>query len=140
MEPRCRGRGVATHLLRCCWNDGKNLAIGLVSSHPHAVLALERATDSIVETHLTSAWAEVLLKASGVPYLRDFVVGPKDRPPWIAQGGFFADHREVNTYRKSIDKWQLGELQEGEEFVGVIIMGASSPRQRHSAPVRGSGA
>ncbi|EFJ38393.1 hypothetical protein SELMODRAFT_437314 [Selaginella moellendorffii] len=73
-------------------------AVGLITSHPFAVRSLERATGKRVSP--------------------DMVVVPADG---FVDTQFFADHSEVLDLLAKMPDWSLGALEEGKEFVAVVL-------------------
>jgi GNAT superfamily N-acetyltransferase len=113
-----RSRGWARRLLSACFT--RDVAfVCLVSSHPHAVNALQRATGRICTQQIAQTHASGIVAASGVPYLQGnplLLTGHR----CVIQNGFFVDHAYVDEQLSSLGgTWQLGPLGEGEEFIAI---------------------
>jgi isopentenyldiphosphate isomerase len=129
-----RGRRVATALLlRLCARD--LVAFGLLSSHPHAVRALEHAAARRVDVSRVAAAAAALQAAARVPYFRKAdidVAGGR----CVVRSGFFVDHAGVDAvladYARAGRPFELGPLGEGEEFLAAVVF-ADAPAPRTAA-------
>ena len=143
-----RERGLAVGLLNEIRQDGDDV-YGLMSSHPAACLAVAKAFGSqsnITKTAhsvLTSVgsintiridfikeWAESIMKASPINYVRDAklkgrLFAPDDTSGLVSSvdSGFFVDHEEpleaLAWVRESLN-WPLGELLDGYEFLVLL--------------------
>jgi hypothetical protein len=120
-----RGRRVAsTMLLQLCARDV--VAVGLLSSHPHAVRALEHAAARRCSREGVAAAAAALAVAAQVPYFRAGDVDVEGGR-CVARTGFFVDHAEVNAILASYAAaaggraFELGPLGEGEEFIAAVF-------------------
>lgn len=40
----------------------------------------------------------------------------------VVNTGFYVSHEEVDSIMTSIDDWSLGYLDEGEEFIGILLL------------------
>jgi hypothetical protein len=116
-----RQRHVATTLIKRAFDRENDVAAGIVTSHPYAVRAFERATGHLVVPNTVSiSDVDNLLSASQVPYLQQ-------RRAYIWSGqctletGFYADHTEVNRLLSEASDWHLGNLKEGEEFLAIVF-------------------
>ena len=121
-----RRRHVASKLLAIAINDAPKLRVaGLASSHPAAVLALERVMKSRCIPALCSALAPGVLACCGVPYLSsaNHASLSNGKPVSIINTRFFVDHGEVDSIRESITGWKLGKLNDGEEFFVLLFTG-----------------
>ena len=130
-----RSRGVASSLCRHAWDINADFACGLVTSHPHAVRALERATRRVCDTEAIMAHGDGLAAASGIPYLKDLKVSVGCK----INTSFFVDHTEVNILIEEkirAGQWDLGRLQDGEEFFAFTFASSlSRHRSEESAAV-----
>jgi GNAT superfamily N-acetyltransferase len=113
-----RSKGIATELFAKVWTKD-NIAWGLVTSHPHAVRALERATGKVCVPQIMSKHAETLMKASEIPYIQNCKVTITGTQS-IIHSNFFVDHKEVNEFLKNEENWRLGALEEGDEFFALV--------------------
>jgi GNAT superfamily N-acetyltransferase len=109
-----RSKGIATEMLAKVWTKD-NVAWGLVSSHPHTVRALERATQRICVPQIINKHAELLMKASEIPYIQGckFTITESQS---VMHTNYFTDHTEVNDYLCKEKTWGLGKLEDGDEF------------------------
>lgn len=124
-----RNKGIASTLCRMAWNIQTEFACGLVTSHPHAVRALERATQKRCDPALIQPHAESLIGACGIPYLAGCRL-PRPEESCAVNTGFFVDHTEVNLLLANTRGWRLGSLQDGEEFFAVTFAASSSRRSK----------
>jgi GNAT superfamily N-acetyltransferase len=123
VESTYRNRGIGAHLISTAL-DSRDVCVGLVTSHPYAVRALEKACRRAVSIEFAAFYGQYILDSSGVTYLGG-------RTAVVADGcckintGFFVDHTEVNTIlagliEKPISGWCLGTIEDGEEFLAVV--------------------
>lgn len=128
VHSECRNRGVARTLLAAAYRTG-DAAVGLISSHPHAVRALERATNRKATRKTAKALATTLMTASAVPYLQGH--SPCfDNGRCVVRNNFFVDHGYVNEELLRLQQgqqWRLGPLEEGEEFLAIINLQDPAP-------------
>ncbi|KAG5178017.1 hypothetical protein JKP88DRAFT_270620 [Tribonema minus] len=120
-----RGRGIGKRLCRMAWAVDRYYACGLVTSHPHAVRALEAATERACDRSLAISSAQALISHSGIPYVSQALVhfeGGK----CLIDTQFFVDHSEVEAVLSGITHWRLGPLEEGKEFFAFTF--AQSPK------------
>ncbi|CAF3644136.1 unnamed protein product [Rotaria socialis] len=131
-----RGQGVAGTLLSMAKNSiADAVIIGLVSSHPHAVIALSNACNCIpIDLKFIADHAEDVIRACHVPYLSQAqLVGSifnsqplltennNQQPVSLVKTDFFVDHKEVLAVLEHIrDRWILGPLLDGHEFFVVL--------------------
>ena len=121
-----RRRGVATKLCQIAWDVNAVAGCGIVTSHPHAIRALEKATRSHCEPGRADL-ARALLSASGIPYLqgRDIISGPHPHTDMCTvDTGFFVDHADINQHIIPSQPARLGlrHLDDGQEFVAFITL------------------
>jgi len=91
-----------------------------VSSHPHAVRALERAKSKSCDPKEISKHAESLITASGITYVQGCpLVLSADCS--VINTHFFVDHTEVNELLNKESDWKLGPLNDGEEFFAFVF-------------------
>ena len=124
-----REKGVATDLIRNAYDKKTDVAAGLVTSHPYAVRAFEKATGhSVVPSTVQKSDVTSLLRASEVPYLQGKRTSVSSDHCTI-DTKFFADHSEVNEIlNKKGPDWLLGPLNEGEEFLAIVSYFAPDTR------------
>lgn len=141
-----REQGLATGLLTRLHRDddggGGGTVFGIMSSHPAALLALSRACagQCIAEIPLAFArdHAAGILASTPTSYVRDAKLcgslfsgddkgkdgsGGEDGVVCAVDSHFFVDHKEPNEALARLrrdDRWPLGDLPEGHEFVLVF--------------------
>jgi GNAT superfamily N-acetyltransferase len=116
-----RNRGIGAHLISTAL-DNKDVCVGLVSSHPYAVRALEKACRRTVGIEFAASYGQHVLDSSGVAYLEGRTA--------VVTGGcckistdFYVDHTEVNAIIAGLiagSGWCLGTIEDGEEFLAVV--------------------
>jgi hypothetical protein len=131
-----QGRGIAGTLLSMAKNNVEDVVvIGLVSSHPYAVMALSNASNRIpIQLKFIADHAKDVIQACNIPYLSHTqVVGSifdkqflsavdiNQQPVSLVKTDFFVDHKEILVILKDIHKqWTLGPLLDGHEFLVVL--------------------
>jgi hypothetical protein len=131
-----RNQGVAGNLLSLAKNSIEDVVVvGLVSSHPYAVMALSNACNRIpIDLKFIADHAEDLIRACNVPYLSHaqlvgsifntqslVAVDNNQQPVSLVKTDFFVDHKEILAILKHIrKKWILGPLLDGYEFFVVL--------------------
>ena len=131
-----RGRGIAGTLLSLAKNSVEDVAVtGLVSSHPYAIRALSNACNRInLDLKFIGDHAKDVIRACDIPYLSNIqLIGPifnkqssstvnsNQQPVSLVNTDFFVDHKEVLAILKHLnEKWKLGSLLDGHEFVVVL--------------------
>ena len=113
-----RGKRIATTLLLSLLSRDL-VAFGLLSSHPHAVRALEHAAATRCDPAHIAAAAATLQAAARVPYFRAEDID-------TAHGRCVVDHAGMNAllsaYARAGRPFELGSLGEGEEFIAVVFL------------------
>lgn len=116
-----RGRKVAQRMLNVAIPPNVKCA-GLVTSHPHAVMALERAMRKKVDPAICKLIAPKVIAESHIDYLQncDMVLGGDS---CLVNTNFQVDHAEPEEALAAIDQadWALGGLLDGHEFVAIIV-------------------
>lgn len=119
-----RRRGIAKNL--CCKMWDPDCAIwGLVTSHPAAVKALERATRLQCSPVQIARHAAELIDATPVTYA-------KNKPylctatTSIINTDFQVDHTEVQQVLNEMSAWRLGALPDGWEFFAFVFAGTTA--------------
>jgi GNAT superfamily N-acetyltransferase len=113
------GQQLISHALGSKWK-----VAGLVTSHPWAVRALEKATRLDCDPILIRKYASLFLALSKIPYLHTakFVWNEK---MCVVNTHFLVDHREIErALAKEIasGNWVLGnQLPEGHEFIAIVF-------------------
>lgn len=87
--------------------------MGLVTSHPHAVLALEKATQQLVTYEVTTPLAHPMMMASSIPYFKDAQASPALLKKCMVNTQFYADHTEVEGTVAQSTTGVLGGWSEG---------------------------
>jgi hypothetical protein len=121
VNPGYRNQKVAQYMLHaalgttCC-------CAGIASSHPFAVMALERAMGAHCKKQLTQAHAASIIVESGVTYLKEKELQFED-DLCLINTGFLIDHREPHAALDVLGPgtWHLGPLLEGHEFVAIVL-------------------
>jgi hypothetical protein len=127
---------VAGNLISLAKNSIEDVVVvGLVSSHPYAVMALSNACNRIqIDLKFIADHAEDLIRACNVPYLSHaqlvgsifntqslVAVDNNQQPVSLVKTDFFVDHKEILAILKHIrKKWFLGPLLDGYEFFVVL--------------------
>jgi hypothetical protein len=125
VHPDYRGQGIARKLCHMAWGPGGFFAAGLITSHPHAVKALEGATQRECDRALIEEHAPDLVRYSKLPYVQNKQLCCDDGKCLI-DTQFFVDHTEVERILSRSKGWQLGPLEDGKEFMAFTF--AVSPR------------
>jgi hypothetical protein len=131
-----RGNRIASSLLLKALHPG-DVVVALVTSHPHAVRALERAARQKCDTSFIEAHGNSLLRACTVPYLRGCALKSDPTAPseklCITNTNFDVDHTKVLEWLELEDNWALGSpLGNGEEFVAAICLAAATVTPAHT--------
>lgn len=123
-----RGKRIATAMLLRLFSRDL-VAFGLLSSHPHAVRALEHAAALRCDRERIAGAAAALQAAAGVPYFRADDIDV-DGGRCVVRNSFFADHVGVDAilaeYTGAGRPFALGPLGEGEEFIAAVFGEARS--------------
>ena len=118
-----RKRGYARKLISTLI-ESSDIACGIVSSHPGAILALLRASSGIVfDLELIQAYAPSIMKASGIDYLENSNISYSKSGSLMLNANFFVDHTDIHTFIQGMgDNWQFGtDIQNGQEFVALVF-------------------
>ena len=110
-----RGVGVGRRLCRLAWDGENTFACGIVSANPIAVRCLESMAGVRCNMAMIKLHGLRLAAASGI----DFVTHSHltvNKSLSVLSTKFFVDHKEVADILTSSADWQLGRLQEGEEY------------------------
>jgi hypothetical protein len=118
-----RNRGIAKQLLECLTQDGTFKFVGILSSHPFAIMAILSVSgrDGGAFSETTKNDAEAVMKSSPVGYVRDAKIGGSGK---CADTRFWVDHQEplhaLETLKDKGVVWPFGELPEGHEFLVLV--------------------
>ena len=113
-----RSMKIGQKLIQICLNTDYRVA-GLISSHPFAILGLEKCTNLKCNSYLISKIASDVLNSSGIPYLQNGKIYDN-----LIDTQFYIDHTEVNMLiSRCVDsgEWKLGSLPDGYEFIGLVM-------------------
>lgn len=130
-----RRRGIAVSLIASAMAPDRRglFAVGLVSSHPAAVRALECAASNRCSQRNNKLYAASVMEACTVPCIKDAQLSAD---ACVANTSFFVDHtgvgqvlaQEIEQGRIDASRaWQLGELSEGHEFLAIAVLKVSPP-------------
>ena len=109
VDAKYRSVGIAKCLCRHALSL-ESFACGIVTSHPHAVRALESATMRRCDIGLAREYFQELIEQSGIPYVQ----GKRFVGPALIDTGFNVDHRELKKLYGA--SWSLGEILDGHEY------------------------
>lgn len=112
-----RGIGVGRRLCRLAWDGENTFACGIVSPHPFAVRCLERMAGVPCDLAMTKIHGLAIATASGI----DLVTKSRlvvNKSTSVLQSSFFVDRAEIATFPEN---WQLGKLQDGEEYFALCF-------------------
>lgn len=118
-----RSQKIAAHLIAIMLAEIENLVIvGMATSHPHAVKALGRIMGVRFRYDVASSIAIDLIKATGIPYINgcNLRIDPISSTS-IINTRFYVDHSEVNEIRGRMPNWNYGSLDEGEEYLVILV-------------------
>ncbi|MCJ1476724.1 hypothetical protein MMC13_005392 [Lambiella insularis] len=138
-----RRRGLATQLLQKVRKGEDDAAVGILSSHPAAILATLRAFGRGIEDvdlGMTREHAHAIMQSSPVPYVKTaqlhgslFGDEVTDGAVASADTGFWVDHGEplevLEAVRARGVGWPFGELMEGHEFVVLVEVGEAEAQR-----------
>eukprot|EP00300_Choanocystis_sp_HF-7_P031701 c41278_g1_i1.p1 GENE.c41278_g1_i1~~c41278_g1_i1.p1 ORF type:complete len:287 (+),score=21.28 c41278_g1_i1:45-863(+) len=114
-----RNMSIARRLISTCYDSRVDIC-GMVTSHPYAVFALEKATGAFVVREDVIREAELICRSSGVRYLQQPVFSFDGGKTTIVTN-FFVDHDDVLRILQSEKGWKLGTIADGEEFVAITF-------------------
>ncbi len=125
-----RSQGVAKMLLKALYDD--EYAVGVLSSHAHAILAVSHICGKSVKTDFTMAQnrAKTIIKSCPVQYVRNAKLHGslfeevKDGSVSCAGTNFWVDHKEpleaLAAVRSRGTLWPFGELPHGHDFLVLV--------------------
>lgn len=132
-----RGKGHASTLLRLLITSQNPVIVGVASSHPHAILALKKASMSLFDENFIRTHITRIINLCNIPYLIDKpLIGslfqqirqPGDDVRLQINTEFYIDHAEPLEALSNLPvdvEWSLGSLLEGCEFIVVFSVGSS---------------
>lgn len=116
-----RGHKIAGTLIRNVLHHEPD-GVGLISSHPYAIKALERATRRTCLSEITLHHIQKIIDHSGIKYLQCGIL-KCDHEKSLIDTTFAVDHTEINKILDKMNDWRLGQLPDDHEFIGLILMG-----------------
>lgn len=123
IDDKYRNMNIAqTLILSCMGTEAK--AVGLCTSHPYAVKALEKATKCKVDPDMVIKYAKELIAKSNIPYLKGATLKCIN-DACLIDTKFDVDHTEINAILKELinrDEWKLGKLSDEHEFFAVVFI------------------
>jgi len=117
-----RNQGIAFRLCQLAWDPHNSYACGLVTSHPYAIKALERASGCDVDKDLIAFHGIEIIKRSNIKYIQD-ATNFLNQGRCVVNTNFFVSHTEVNSILSKMTDWKLGTLDDGEEFIAICFPG-----------------
>lgn len=116
-----RRKKIAQRMLKAAISPDVGCA-GLVTTHPYAVMALERAMRKKVDPAVCKLVAPKVLKESDVDYLQSSSL-VLEGDFCLVNTDFHVDHAEPERALAALDpgSWALGSLLDGHEFIAIII-------------------
>jgi hypothetical protein len=123
VDDKYRNMNIAqTLILSCMGTEAK--AVGLCTSHPYAVKALEKATKCKVDPDMVIKHAKELIAKSNILYLEGATLKCTN-DACLIDTKFDVDHTEINAILKELtnrDEWKLGKLPDEHEFFAVVFI------------------
>ncbi|KAF2450087.1 hypothetical protein P171DRAFT_204796 [Karstenula rhodostoma CBS 690.94] len=133
VDPEFRSQGLATKILRELRIGEKDQGFGILSSHPHAILAALRAFGGGIEgfdMDMMKLHARGILDASPFEYvksckLKGSLFGQEVTDGSVCSGdtSFWVDHDEplaaLDQVKAKGGSWPFGDLLEGCEFIAI---------------------
>jgi len=122
-----RRRGIGSRLCSAVWKL-KSIVIGLVSPHPYAIRALEKATNRTCDPLMISNYAIALIADANIPCfkLEDLMLTSEQS---IIRTGLKMGLNDINSIINREVDWKLGRIKEGEEFLAFIFESQSQNTQ-----------
>lgn len=116
-----RHKQIAQRMLKAAISPDIGCA-GLVTTHPYAVMALERAMRKKLDPAVCKLIAPQVLKESDVHYLQSSAL-VLEGDYCLVNTDFHLDHSEPERALAAVDlgSWALGSLLDGHEFIAIII-------------------
>lgn len=95
---------------------------GLATTHPYAVMALERAMRKKVDPAVCKLVAAKIIKESHIGYLKDCPLALEGER-CLVNTSFYVDHAEPEAALAALEpgSWSLGGLVDGHEFIAIIL-------------------
>lgn len=124
VDANFRRRRIATTLCNMACGPRHLFAAGIVSSNPFAIRALENAFGQRVDPVIVNQYSTRILSKLTIPYLSSGQLNVKIESSNVCctfDTCFHVDHSEVDLIMKQMSDWQLGDLGEGQEFIGLLV-------------------
>ena len=144
--------GIAKRMLNAI-RDDRYAAVGLVSSNPAAVRALEAMMMLRCRPEYIRRYADELIHSSGLHYMQsdsrnppilrklNEVVGGDHKTTCSIDTEFFVDHSSVNECINACltqPHWSMGSLEEGHEFFAFVFASQKVWEGQNRAPITDS--
>ncbi|XP_023213165.1 uncharacterized protein LOC111615966 [Centruroides sculpturatus] len=116
-----RHKRIATRLISTILNNGDYNVCGLVTSHPYAIRALERATSSICDRKVIEKYASEVIENCCLPYMEQNAVIDSHGS---INTNYHVDHTEllkIIQEERDASRWVFGELLDGFEFLVFVF-------------------
>ena len=140
-----RGNGYASTLLRFLIVSVKPTIVGIASSHPHAILAVQSASKAVFDPKLMRSKLLDIITACNIPYLVDkplignMLADTDTNTTGLnlqIDSGFYTDHSDpleaLNSLQDEVN-WPLGPLLDGHEFIAIFAVGSRRDTPRIQA-------
>ncbi|KAJ9611187.1 hypothetical protein H2200_004370 [Cladophialophora chaetospira] len=136
VEPKYRRKLVATKILMELRRQHARYMVGILSSHPAAILAtLKACGQTLVDFTCDTAGkhAAAIMKSSPIIYVRTAKLSGRafegeDAAEGVvccADTNFWVDHEEPKEVLKAVKKdkvvWPFGHLPEGHEYLALVV-------------------
>ena len=147
-----RSMGIAKRMLNAI-RDDRYAAVGLISSNPAAVRALEAMMMLRCRPEYIRRYADELIHSSGLHYMQsdsrnppilrklNEVVGGDHKTTCSIDTEFFVDHSSVNERINACltqPHWSMGSLEEGHEFFAFVFASQKVWEGQNRAPITDS--
>lgn len=122
VDNQYRNKKIAQNLISRCISTSTNI-IGLCTSNPYAVKALQKAARGRIDSRKIFEYADRLVECSKIPYLKGADLKCAENVSLI-DTHFPVDHTDIN---KCLDKlisenqWHMGTLPDNHEFFAFVF-------------------
>ena len=118
VHPQSRNHGCAKALIGKAAETCRFIA--LVTSHPHAVKAMESVANGSCQLSTMQQWGSQLIKASDIAYLQTAVLKVSETES-LVDTRFNVEHTEALEALAKVPAWSLGHsLPDGHEFLAIV--------------------
>jgi len=116
-----RHKKIAQRMLSAAISPGIGCA-GLATTHPYAVMALEKAMRKKVDPFISKVVASKIVEESRIDYLCNCSL-VMEGDFCLVNTDFHVDHAEPENALAALEpaSWVLGSLLDGHEFIAIII-------------------